>query len=83
MSADIEGIGGGDERAFSLLLNSRMKPLFFLPIVRCEGPPNVEDDSLGRGGGLWRSAVEADVNPRPGFPLLPLAERSLLQFIPD
>lgn len=83
MSVDIEGTGGGDGGAFSLLLKSRMKPLFFRPIVRCEVPPNVEDASLGRGGGLWRSAVEADVKPRPGFPLLPLAERSLLQCVPE
>ena len=64
-----------------MLLNSLMKPLFFLAMV-FDGNPfaPVNDELLGRVGVAERSTTDEDVRFFAFVPPLLLAERSLDQF---
>lgn len=82
MSVDMEGTGGGEEGIFSLLLNSLMKPLFFLAMV-FDGSPfaPANDELLGSVGVVERSTTDEEVRFFAfALPLL-LAERSLDQLV--
>ena len=48
ISAEMDGTGGGDGGVFSFVLNSLMKPLFFLTTVR--GRAACSDENEGTGG---------------------------------
>ena len=76
-------MGGGDIGTLSLPLKSRMKPLFFLPIVFGAPLAPASEELLGSVGVPCKSTTDDDVKPFPLVTPLLLAERILDQFIAE